>query len=494
VLSHHRLAVGFVWNRIVEVALVLLFTVHASSVKGETLVEGARLVALTDDGKSRAWAWAWHGDKTLIEREVSETQSQLVVMNSDGSDEQPVTPIGNPFFAQWSWTGDRISYEFSNADLDESQGGVFIYELASGRTLPVSAPYSRGAIDEDEGPFWSADDRFVAYKVRPGPARSQQVWVAEAATGKTTRLLPNRGQLKDQRWSPGTPPKLCLLVQSSGEEFDVATVTPDGRDLVLLTNIGAELIDQGEVRWSPAGEWIAFISGVDMTRTEREDDRADCWVARPDGSEARNLTNASSPATERQLELDELVWSWDGRWILAEGERFDIQGKGIDTLYLVDPVEGRYSPILTSKPRETAELDEPDELKWSYDSSKIALRSERHRVRNWGADARLEERRTVLSICDVNTKVWHDILVLNDRLDRKEIKGRISWSPDSKSILLTIASIISKEAGLTQPDVFPWAGGSPPYGGSPGLDLPSPPWRSSRRRPPFSKSASLLPR
>ncbi|KPL08736.1 hypothetical protein AMJ85_08065, partial [candidate division BRC1 bacterium SM23_51] len=113
-LSHRRRAAGFVWNRILAVALVLLFTVHGSSVKGETLVEGARLVALTDDGKSKAWSWAWHGDKILVDRKVWETQSQLVVMNSDGSDEQPVTPIGNPFFAQWSWAGDRISYEFSN--------------------------------------------------------------------------------------------------------------------------------------------------------------------------------------------------------------------------------------------------------------------------------------------------------------------------------------------------------------------------------------------
>ena len=452
-LSHHRLAVGFVWNRIVEVALVLLFTVHASSVKGETLVEGARLVALTDDGKSRAWAWAWHGDKTLIEREVSETQSQLVVMNSDGSNEQPVTPIGNPFFAQWSWTGDRISYEFSNADLDESQGGVFIYELASGRTLPVSAPYSRGAIDEDEGPFWSADDRFVAYKVRPGPARSRQVWVAETATGKMTRLLPNRGQLKDQRWSPGTPSRLCLLVQSSGEEFDVAIVAPDGRDLVLLTNIGAELIDQGEVRWSPAGDWIAFTSDADMTHTERERRRGDCWIARPNGLEARNLTKASSPATEEQLAIDDLAWSWDGRWIVAPGERFDIQGIGIPTIYLVDPVEGGYSPILTSRPRETAELDWPIQWEWSYDSTKIAIFSLRHRVTNWGKDAQGENRRTVLSLYDIDTKVLRDILVFSDQLDRKQVAGRISWSPDSKSILLTIASIISMKQEITLDEI-----------------------------------------
>jgi type II secretory pathway component GspD/PulD (secretin) len=54
------------------------------------------------------------------------------------------------------------------------------------------------------------------------------------------------------------------------------------------------------------------------------------------------------------------------------------------------------------------------------------------------------------------------LLVFDEALDRKEIQasdsrfmiGDISWSPDSRSILLTIAAIVSDEDEITQPDVY----------------------------------------
>ena len=466
-------------------SFILIHFIALVPAQAEFIADGVTLIPLTDDGKSSAISWAYHGELICIIRQETSSQRQLLIMKSDGSAEQAITPIGNPFFAEWSWDGTKISYEFSNADDSQSQAGVFVYDLATKKTTSVSAPYPQSSIDEDDGPFWSADSKYVAYRIRDGASRKSQVWVAEAQTGKRWRLLAERGENREQRWSLLTPPKLSLLVEASGGGFDLATANPEGKELVLLTSIGGQSIDVENPRWSPTGEWVAYNSDIDMTQTEREygrrregegggsgrgdrgrsrsvASRSDCFISRPDGSETRNLTNATSPATEDQLSLGEPLWSWDGRWILSDGERFDNQGNSIGTVYLIDPVNGGYEPIITFFPRKTAETNSIRSTKWSYDSTKFAILMRRSVVKNWGPDAQYENPRWALSIYDIRTKRLEDLLIYDEQLDRQEISGRshrrtiedISWSPDNRSILLTIATIISSEDEISKPDVY----------------------------------------
>ncbi|MHC4691032.1 MAG: TolB-like translocation protein, partial [Planctomycetota bacterium] len=124
---------------------------------------------------------------------------------------QAITEIGNPYFVEWSWDGTKLSYEFSNSTDSQSQAQVYIYDLNLKKTYAVSAPYTRSALDQDDGPFWSANDRHVAYLVRFGPARTRQLWVADVTSGKKWRLLPERGQAEDHAWALSSPNRLCLL-------------------------------------------------------------------------------------------------------------------------------------------------------------------------------------------------------------------------------------------------------------------------------------------
>ncbi|MHC4477587.1 MAG: hypothetical protein ACYTEL_18215 [Planctomycetota bacterium] len=443
--------------------LALVMLAACSIAQAEFIAEGVTLTPLTEDGKSIAMFWAYHGDLIAFVRHVHDSQTQLLIMKSDGSGEEPVSPVGNPFFAEWSWNGRKLSYEYSNTDEDQSQGGLYIYDVTAKESLSISAPYLKDDMDEDDGPYWSADDRYVAYQVRPGVSGRRQVWVADTKTGEHWWILAERRQANENRWSPSVPPRLCLLIRAGGGEWDAATVAPDGTDLVQLTDIGAQIIEVDEPRWSPTGEWIAYTSDEEMTQTERERKREDCWIVRPDGSDPRNLTKATSAATEEQLEIDEPFWSWDGRWILFEGKRYDNQGNEIDTLYLIDPINGGYEPIMTSYPRKTRQYDDIETAKWSYDSTKIAFVTRRSTVKNWGPDAEFERDHWVLSLYDAQKRKSEDILILDEEIDRKKIVadldreeeiGDISWSPDNRSILLTIATIVSEEDDILRPDVY----------------------------------------
>ena len=443
--------------------LIWLVFAPASGVRAEFVAEGVTLTPLTDDGRSIAVSWAYHKDLiAFVRKAAGGTQRQLFIMKADGSGAEAITPVGYPFFAEWSWAGDKLAYEFANSPDRESQSGVYVYDLKTRRTVPVSAPYPLSAMDAEDGPFWSADDRYVAYELEPGPSRTRQVWVAEAESGKSWRVIPGRGQTKQQRWSPTLPPKLSVQVEASAGGYDVATVNPDGTGLALLTDIDAESVRTDNPRWSPTGEWVAFKNDIDMTRTERDRRIEDCWIARPDGSDARNLTRATSPSTERQLDLSNVFWTWDGRWILSIGERFDQQGNDIPTCYMIDSVNGGYRIIMTSYPRKDSTIDYFRGVKVSYDSTKIAFVTKRLTVRNWGPDPEYENPRYILRIYDIKDESSEDILMYDETQDRRQILSYytrryiedICWSPDNRSIVLTQGEILSKEDRISKYDVY----------------------------------------
>ena len=118
--------------------LTLILLTAGTKVQAEFIADGVKLTQLTDDGKSRAVSWAPQGDLISFVREETSTQKQLMIMKSDGTAEESVTQIGNPFFAQWSWAGKKLSYELSNAANSQSQGGVFVYDVLTTKSKSMS--------------------------------------------------------------------------------------------------------------------------------------------------------------------------------------------------------------------------------------------------------------------------------------------------------------------------------------------------------------------
>ncbi len=450
-------------NRVARWSGVLLLITIMTTPKlcqAEYVAPGVTLVPLTDNGKSKAVGWAYHGNWVTYVYQVSDSQRQLMVMKADGTDQTKVSPIGYPFFAEWSWKGDKLSYEFANASDRESQAQVFVYDVATKKTETISMPYPRENMDADDGPYWSADDQHVAYRVRTGPAKTPQLWVVTPETGKSWVVLPER-KLHSHRWSFTNPKRLTALIDSAGEGYDAATFNADGRDLVTLTDIGAQEVHMDRPRWSPDNQWIVFKNDQGMTKTEHNKRIEDLWIAKPDGSDIRNLTQATSPSTEHMLDLYKVQWTWDSRWVISQGTKYDKHGNQVQVMRQIDPLTGDYKIIRTSNPRENSELEFYRAHEISYDSTKLAYVVKRVVVRNWGGEAQYEQGRWVLGIYDLQTGQDQDILVYDEQLDRKEIMGdqdrypieNIAWSPDSRSILLTIANVISDEDNIMEHEI-----------------------------------------
>ena len=171
--------------------------------------EGIKLVRMTKDGKTRVVSWGYQGEYVCVIRDETGAQSQLLIMKSDGSDEQAITPLGNPFFARWSWRSDKLAYEFSNANDLESQSGVYVYDLTTGQTKSMSAPTTRSGMDSRNGPAWSQDGTEIAYVLRAGAANKSRArhetkvldWPSEATT--TAGPLQRPGSGRPRRRTPG---------------------------------------------------------------------------------------------------------------------------------------------------------------------------------------------------------------------------------------------------------------------------------------------------
>lgn len=445
--------------------LVVIGLLVCGPAQAEFIADGATLVPLTDDGKSTAIAWAPHGNKILYQVRHTDTQRQLFIADSDGSNAEVITPIGFPYYAEWSWAGDKVAFLYANSSSSESQSRAYVYDLNTQKTVMACEPYPRFNLDEDEGPLWSPDDRYIVFKTRRGPSRRRFVTVYDTQTKKGWDVVPERGQNRYARWNFTLPPRLTFQSEASAEHYDIAVSDPDGRNLVLLTSIGSESVSNRQPCWRPPGayeEMIVYTSNLEMTRTERDIRRNDVWIARPDGTDDRNLTQATSPSTEEQLNNDIILWSWDGRWILSRGDRFDSQAKDIHTAYLMDPINGGYKTIFTTFPRKDGLYERVHVIKWSYDSTKILMYTQRYDVKNWATEREYQRTRHVLSLLHVDTGRRDEILVYDEELERKEILGsndraeieNVTFSPDGRSILLSIATIVSREDRIIRPDVY----------------------------------------
>jgi len=175
---------------------------------------------------------------------VGEQDSEIYVMNPDGSDITPLTNNGvGDSDPCWSPDGSKIVYS--------SDGAIWVMNADGSDQKPLTAPPED---NYDEDPAWSPDGNKIAF-IRfyvGGAAFVYFLYVMEADGSSPTRLLPDEDHVYHPSWSPdGTK----LLV---GIDPDLALVNPNSDSVTAKTSFGGLEFSADDPCWSPDGSRIAF--------------------------------------------------------------------------------------------------------------------------------------------------------------------------------------------------------------------------------------------
>lgn len=254
--------------------------------------------------------------------------NQLCLINADGTDFQQLTKVeANNYYPVFSPLGGSIVYA-SNQD-----GGVFdlfLFVFDGSRLIRLTK-----SIGNVVSPSFSPDGKKILFANRAGEGPTS-LWTVDN-TGENANLLyagPNTIVAAD--WSPdGKTIAFAMAVQSQ-DDYEVFLMNSDGTNAVQLTN-GLPGIG-GSLDWSPDGRYLLIYAGaqgdknifkIDVqakTATQltnggnnaacsfspdgqwiafnslRNNDQADLFIMRADGSDVRQITTDPEPDWQPQWE------------------------------------------------------------------------------------------------------------------------------------------------------------------------------------------------
>jgi dipeptidyl aminopeptidase/acylaminoacyl peptidase len=283
-----------------------------------------------------------------------------------------VEDVSQPEFAP---DGESIAYVVTApGDGDTTQSDIWMVNWDGSNPRPIYP-----TIDRDEAnPVWSADGSTFAF-LRSGPVDSPAAQLWASRNGEPPRQVTTlAGGVEEFTLSPDGSQAVVVSEVGTHVTAEVPEVAPpivltrftlkeDGRgwlddrrkqllrvDMALgdATQITEGDYDNWMPAWSPDGQWIAFSS----RRCERRDRSycADVYIVSPQGGEPRRISTFADADAEPSFEGGGPQWSPDSRqlvWTRAGNERF----------IWYTPIQPVVADITTGEERQVGWID-----RWFY--------------------------------------------------------------------------------------------------------------------------------
>jgi Tol biopolymer transport system component len=316
--------------------------------------------------------------------------SNIWLVNSDGSGSRPLTRISafqcGSDEPVWSPSGTRIAFTSTCAHQDvppktpyneaaaiNGNSNIWVMNDDGSNATPLTE------IDGNRGPVWSPDGKKIAFSSgraldgNDAAGWNANVWVVNSdgsgavpltRLGRSIRFVGSYGIA----WSPGGS-KLAFIsdraldgsnAQNTNEITNIWVVNADGSGLVPLTKLTAAHTYISEpVVWSPDSHKLALSwnRALDSTDAVEPGSPSNIWVANADGSGLKPLTRI----TDRFISASEPDWSPDGSKLIFVSNNniwvMNADGSGAKPL---TNLPAKFLPVVSSPV-------------WSPDGTKIAF-------------------------------------------------------------------------------------------------------------------------
>jgi len=243
------------------------------------------------------------GENGLIawERVLFFTDSEIWVMNPDGSDKRALTQNDQTDrFPAWSADGGTLAFESSGADLD-------IWAIDADGSNPRNL--SNDPTGPDLSPAWSPDGTRLAFWKQNFDGTGS-IWVMDADGSNQVELTPETSVYSHPAWSPDGALIAFVSNRTGGNELYVMRPDGSGKRRLTFTDDAQE----DHPNWSPDGTMIVYEACLDDAWPCSGLAAFDIFVMRRDGTGRTRLTEEpgidSNPA-----------WSPDGTQIVFRSDR-----------------------------------------------------------------------------------------------------------------------------------------------------------------------------
>ena len=254
--------------------------------------------------------------------------NQLCLVNADGTGYQQLTDIeANNYYPVYAPQGGSIVYA------SNQEGGVFdlfLFTFEDARLLRLTT-----FIGNVISPTFSPDGKRVLFANRAGEGPTS-LWTVDITGENRNILYAGPNTIVGADWSPDGSTIAFAMVVNPPDQYEIFLMNADGTNVRQLTyglpGIGGSLdwspdgrqlliyagppgdkniflvnvLDETAVQltaggnnaassFSPDGQWIAFNS-------LRNNDQADIFIVRPDGTDLRQVTDSPEPDWQPQWE------------------------------------------------------------------------------------------------------------------------------------------------------------------------------------------------